>query len=181
MVEQSYVDEKAQCQQVQGRWHMFKRILVCLDGSDLAEHVLPHVAEMAMQGPTNIVLLEVLPEHVEVTTGVTQRTPSSVQHHSEEYLQGLASPLAAAGVDVTSVALIGRPEEAIIKYARDNQIDLIAMATHGRGGLQNTLFGSVAQHVLRESGLPILLIRPSIASLRRVQRAQSQPEPAVQR
>jgi nucleotide-binding universal stress UspA family protein len=80
---------------------------------------------------------------------------------------------------VKAVTLLGKAEEAIIRYARDNQIDLIALATHGRGGLQNTLFGSVAQHVLRESGLPLLLIRPSIASLRMVQRAQR--EPAVQR
>jgi nucleotide-binding universal stress UspA family protein len=160
---------------------VFKRILVCLDGSNLAEHILPHVIEMAMQGPTKVTLLEVLPEHVEVTTGVTQRTPSSVQHRSEEYLQGLASPLTAAGVDVSSVSILGKPAEAIIKYARDNQIDVIAMATHGRGGLQNTLFGSVAQHVLRESGLPLLLIRPSITSLRRAQRAQAQREPVVQR
>ena len=80
-----------------------------------------------------------------------------------------------------AVTLLGKAEEAIIRYARDNQIDLIALATHGRGGLQNTLFGSVAQHVLRESGLPLLLIRPSIASLRMVQRARAQREPVVQR
>jgi hypothetical protein len=60
----------------------------------------------------------------------------------------------------TEVTILGKPEEVIIRCARDNQVDLTAMATHGRGGLQNPLFGSVAQHVLRESGLPLLLIRP---------------------
>jgi nucleotide-binding universal stress UspA family protein len=104
-----------------------------------------------------------------------------MQHRAEDYLKGLASPLAAAGVDVSCVTLLGRAEEAIIRYARDNQIDLIAMATHGRGGLQNTLFGSVAQHVLRESRVALLLIRPTMASLRGVQRAQAQSEPVVQR
>ena len=160
---------------------MFKRILVCLDGSELAEHILPYVAEIATQGPTEVVLLKVLPETIGGVTGVSQKTPASVQRRSEEYLRGLASPLAAVGAHVKAVTLLGKAEEAIIRYARDNQVDLIALATHGRGGLQNTLFGSVAQHVLRESGLPLLLIRPSIASLRRVQRAHAQREPVVQR
>lgn len=159
---------------------MFKRILVCLDGSDLAEHILPHVTEIATPNLTTVVMLKVLPETIGGVTGVSQKTPASVQHRAEEYLKGVASPLAAAGVDVSSVIMLGKAEEVITRYARDNQIDLIAMATHGRGGLQNTLFGSVAQHVLRESGLPLLLIRPGIASLRKVQRAQSQREPVGQ-
>lgn len=53
-----------------------------------------------------------------------------------------------------------------------NQIDVISVATHVRGGLQDTLFGSAAQHVLRESGLLLLVVCPSIASPRTVQRAQ---------
>jgi nucleotide-binding universal stress UspA family protein len=160
---------------------MFKRILVCLDGSDLAEHILPHVAEIATPGSTQVVMLKVVPETIGGVTGVSQKTPASVQHRAEDYLKGAASPLEAAGVAVRAVALLGKAEQVIIRYARDNQIDLIAMATHGRGGLQNTLFGSVAQHVLRESGLPLLLVRPSLASLRRVQRAQVQREAAVRR
>lgn len=159
---------------------MFKKILVCLDGSDLAEHVLPHVSDMVEQGPTKIVLLKVLPETIGGVTGVSQKTPWTMQQRAEEYLRGLASPLEAAGIEVTCVTTLGKAEEVIIRYARDNHIDLIAMATHGRGGLQNTLFGSVAQHVLRESGLPMLLVRPSLTTLRRVERAQAAREPAVQ-
>jgi nucleotide-binding universal stress UspA family protein len=159
---------------------MFKRILVCLDGSDLAEHVLPHVSEMVEQGPTKVVLLKVLPETIGGVTGVSQKTPWTMQQRAGEYLRGLASPLEAAGIEVSCVTMLGKAEEVIVRYARENQVDLIAMATHGRGGLQNTLFGSVAQHVLRESGLPMLLIRPSLATLRRVERAQAAREPAVQ-
>jgi nucleotide-binding universal stress UspA family protein len=159
---------------------VFKKILVCLDGSDLAEHVLPHVSDMVEQGPTRVVLLKVLPETIGGVTGVSQKTPWTMQQRAEEYLRGLASPLEAAGIEVSCVTMLGKAEEVIIRYARENQIDLIAMATHGRGGLQNTLFGSVAQHVLRESGLPMLLIRPSLTTLRRVERAQVVREPAVQ-
>lgn len=160
---------------------MFKRILTCLDGSDLAEHILPYVADVAMPGSTKVTLLKVLPENIGGVTGTSQKTPTSMVRRAEEYLNGLASQLAAAGIDVSSVVAVGKAEDQIIRYARENQIDVIAMATHGRGGLQNTLFGSVAQHVLRESGLPLLLIRPSISSLRRVQRAQLEREPAAQR
>jgi len=139
---------------------MPKRILACLDGSDLSEQILPHVAQIVTPGSTKVVLFKVLPESIGGATGVSQKTPSSMQHRAEDYLKGLASPLAATGVDVSCVTKLGKPEEGIIRYARENQVDLIAMATHGRGGMQNTLFGSVAQHVLRESGLPLLLIRP---------------------
>ncbi len=156
---------------------MFNKVLVCLDGSDLAEHVLPHVSDMVRQGPTEVVLLKVLPETIGGVTGLSQKTPWTMQQRAGEYLKALAAPLEAAGVKVSCVTMLGKAEDVIVRYARENQIDLIAMATHGRGGLQNTLFGSVAQHILRESGLPMLLIRPSLASLRRVERAQAKSEP----
>lgn len=142
---------------------MARRILVCLDGSSLSEQILPRVAEMATSGSAKVVLFKVLPESIGGATGVSQKTPLSMRQRAEEYLKGLASRLTAAGIDVDCVTMLGKAEEAIVSYARDNQIDLIAMATHGRGGLQNTLFGSVAQHVLRGSGLPMLLIRPQHA------------------
>lgn len=156
---------------------MLNKILVCLDGSDLAEHVLPHVADMVRQGPTEVVLLKVLPETIGGVTGVSQKTPLTMQQRADEYLKALASPLEAAGARVTCVTMLGKAEQVIVRYARENQIDLIAMATHGRGGLQNTLFGSVAQHVLRESGLPMLLVRPGLATQRRVERAEGRSEP----
>lgn len=159
---------------------MFQKILVCLDGSELAEHVLPHVSGMVARGPTKVVLLKVLPETIGGVTGVAQKTPWSMQQRAEEYLKGLAAPLEAAGVEVTCVTMLGKAEEVIIRYARENQVDLIAMATHGRGGLQNTLFGSVAQHVLRESGLPMLLIRPTLATLRRVEGEEARHERVTQ-
>lgn len=142
---------------------MAKTILVCLDGSDLSEQILPHVAEMATPGSTKVVLFKVLPETIGGATGVSQKTPASMQQRAEEYLKGLASRLGAASIDVSAVTALGKPAEAIMKYARDHQVDVIAMATHGRGGLQNTLFGSVAQHVLREVGIPLLMIRPKHA------------------
>ena len=56
--------------------------------------------------------------------------------------------------------LIGSPGPTIISYANESNIDLIAIASHGHSGLRNILLGSVAEYVVRESGLPILMIRP---------------------
>ena len=66
----------------------------------------------------------------------------------------------AKGLDVTCVALQGMAGAVIISYAHNESVNLIALATHGHSGLGRVIFGSVADHVLRESGLPILIIRP---------------------
>jgi nucleotide-binding universal stress UspA family protein len=76
------------------------------------------------------------------------------------YLGKLAAPLRKRGIEVETVAVPGRPGEAILDYANTNSISLIAIATHGRGGLRRAVFGSVADQVLRRSGLPVLVIRP---------------------
>jgi len=76
------------------------------------------------------------------------------------YLGRVAAPLRKRGIEAETVALLGRAGEAILKYADANGIGLIAIATHGRGGLRRAVFGSVADQVLRESGLPVLVIRP---------------------
>ena len=139
---------------------MFKTVLVCLDGSRLAEQILPHVAELVRQSDAKVTLLRVITPRAEAASPLARQPPLSAERGAEDYLEEAASSLAAAAVDVQCIALQGKPGEAIVRYARENRFDLIAMATHGRGGLQNTLFGSVAQHVLRESGIPLLLIRP---------------------
>jgi nucleotide-binding universal stress UspA family protein len=75
-------------------------------------------------------------------------------------LEKLAGPLRKRGIQVKTVAIPGGASEAILDYASTNNVNLIAIATHGRGGLRRAVFGSVADHVLRESGLPVLVIRP---------------------
>lgn len=73
----------------------------------------------------------------------------------------LALSLQQKGLQLEYVALHGlQVAEAIVSYADDNNVGLIAIATHGRSGLGRLVFGSVADFVLRESGLPILLVKP---------------------
>jgi nucleotide-binding universal stress UspA family protein len=82
------------------------------------------------------------------------------QQQARAWLERAAGPFREKGVEVEPVLLQGAPGDAIVSYAVDNNVGLIAMATHGRSGLGRALAGSVAEHVLRNSGLPVLVVRP---------------------
>jgi len=141
---------------------MFKTILICLDGSSLAEQVVQYAADVARRYSSRVVLLQVVPSSVLISTGVSVQTSKSVEQSAMAYLEGVASSLKSARGAVDCVTAQGEPGEAIVRYAKENKVDLIAMSTNGRGGLGQSLFGSVAQYVLREAGLPILLVRPKV-------------------
>ena len=152
---------------------MFKKILVCLDGSSLAEQIMPYVTREATAHKGKVTLLQAvsIPEipvpGIPGVPGVPMHTEAMLEHHrramdkAKTYLESLAQPLRQKRLQVDSVILEGPPGPAIVNYAKDNKIDLIAIATHGHTGLRHVVFGSVAEYVLRESGLPVLMIRPS--------------------
>jgi nucleotide-binding universal stress UspA family protein len=151
---------------------MFEKILVCLDGSDLAEQILPFAAEEARCFQGQLVLFHVVPEQVIVSPGIPGSPGGPVempgmvarmrkeQRQASAYLRKVAKKLRESGLEVEPVVRQGVVGEGIIDYANSNNIGLIAIATHGRSGLGRAVFGSVADYVLRESGLPILIIRP---------------------
>ena len=90
--------------------------------------------------------------------GIIHQTTLSPQ--AEAYLEQVAQPLREKGLDVECVILSGAPGDTIISYAHENEVKLIAIATRGRSGLGRLAFGSVADFVLRESELPILVMKP---------------------
>jgi nucleotide-binding universal stress UspA family protein len=152
---------------------VFKKIMVCLDGSDLAEQIIPYAIEQASRFKSKIVLCRIVsepsfasigipgfPSMAMETTGMArQATKNEVE--SLSYLKKWADRLMAEyGMSAESVAMFGAPGEAIVKYAAENGVDLVTIATHGRSGLGRVLIGSVADYVVRQSGIPILLIRP---------------------
>lgn len=151
---------------------MLERILVCLDGSELAEQILPYATQEALAFEAELVLLQVVPEPVTFSPGIPGAGPVPVQTDTmievakqassgaKDYLEELAAPLREQGIKVETVAIVGRAGQMIVDYATRNSIDLITIATHGRSGLGRAVFGSIADYVLRRSGLPILLIRP---------------------
>jgi nucleotide-binding universal stress UspA family protein len=151
---------------------MFKKILVCLDGSDLAEQILPYAAAEALRFQGKLVLFRVVPEPVAFSPGIPGAGAAPIQtdamlsdakralDKAREYLEKIAAPIRKKGIKVDAVSTLGRAGEAILDYADSNNVNLIAIATHGRRGLERGVFGSVADYVLRESGLPMLVIRP---------------------
>jgi len=148
---------------------MFKKILACLDGSSLAEQILPYAAEEALRFDSKVVLLRVMdvPSTVAWIQGtdpdaniVTEESQRE-EKEAEVYLESLAAPLRAKGLDVEAVIMhrVGA-DEAILDYTEKNGVELITMTTRGRSGLVRAVLGSVADSVLRTSGLPMLVIRP---------------------
>jgi nucleotide-binding universal stress UspA family protein len=153
---------------------MYERVLVCLDGSELAEQVLPYVAEVARRFESAVVLLRVVSQPVVMTPGVpgssgmpvvTARAEKRVEEEerdSEGYLKLVAERLLKEyQVRAECVTSIGDAGRTIVDYAAENGVGLIAIATHGRTGPGRVLFGSVADFVVRQTRLPVLLIRPS--------------------
>lgn len=151
---------------------MFKKILICLDGSRLAEQILPYAIEQALRFGSKTALLHVMsvPDRIAMASvaGATPQTADMIEEEAqrqkaemEDYLEGVAKPIADKGIDVECVTLEpSQPGQAIVKYAQESSFDLICIATHGHSGLGRVVFGSVADHVLRQSGLPILVIKP---------------------
>jgi nucleotide-binding universal stress UspA family protein len=151
---------------------MFKKILVCLDGSEIAEKIIPFVREEALAMGSRVILLRVVSIPSNLTLDIpgfpavpfkTSSMPEQLKKEdgmAKAYLKKVAQRLRERGIKVMSKTLVGPPGPTIISYANENKIDLIAIASHGHGGLRNFLFGSVAEYVVRESVLPILMIRP---------------------
>lgn len=148
---------------------MYKRTVVALDGSPVAEAIVPFILEIAGPLDMEVILVRVnIPPRPVVVEGSVQLTvedPETARVDAEEYLAALAAELRGKGVRVRTQVRSGRPAEEIVAVAREMEGDLIAMTTHGRSGLGRLLFGSVAEAVLRESNLPVFLLRVTEAQV----------------
>jgi nucleotide-binding universal stress UspA family protein len=152
---------------------MFEKILVCLDGSPLAEEILPYVTAESRHF-TKIVLLRVVnPPVVDLPLGVPGaelgplQTKTMLKHFRDtltkdapDYLEKQAAPLREKGLEVETAVLEGTPAKTIIDYAAENGVTMLAIATHGHGGLREITVGSTAEYILKHSGLPVLMITP---------------------
>jgi nucleotide-binding universal stress UspA family protein len=142
---------------------MYKRALVPLDGSPLAEAIIPFLIDIAGPLDMAVVLLRVLePVPPAVVEGVRHELVDIGEartHDAERYLSALAETVRSRGVSVSYQVRSGRPDVEIVEAARDTSADLIAMSTHGRSGLGRLLFGSVAEQVLRHADVPVFMMR----------------------
>lgn len=129
----------------------FRRVLVPLDGSELAAAALPMARIVALSTGSELTLVTVLPEDA---------LPGSTREPAD-YLQEVAAPMRAVGVVVHTTIRVGEPATAILELVSECEADLVLMATHGRSGVGRALLGSVADQVLRAGVVPVLLLHPN--------------------
>ena len=153
-----------------------KTLLVPLDGSEMAESVLPHIERLAKQtGPelVEVVLLRIcepplapsyyVPEFAGASLNwgeYIQQEVAACKHTAKEYLIGIEQKLKDAGVSVQSEVPAGKAADEIVDYANKSPFNIIVMATHGRSGISRWVYGSVAENVLRDVSCPLFLVRP---------------------
>ncbi len=148
---------------------MYRKIMVPVDGSEMAEWVLPHVESIAGGcGAKEVVFVRAIEPFRPIATneGVsfTQKDLDQMQAASvaeaEDYLSRLLTRAKYEGTNVRSAVIQGSPFEALPQYAQKNNIDLIVIATHGRSGISRWVWGSVADRILRSACVPVLMVRP---------------------
>ena len=137
---------------------MFKKILVPLDGSKLAEGIVPRVEWLAKIHDGEVTLIRVALAHTFPGVDPVQHQVNVVRE-AEEYLARVEANLKGLGVKVKSVVRYGHDAQEIVDHARDRDFDLIAMSTHGRTGLTQFVLGSVASKIINTATVPILLCR----------------------
>jgi len=144
---------------------MYQRILIPLDGSELAEDILPHAEALARAFKAEVVLLQVIsayPVSPHVTAPMMQRVEDVERLAREEataYLTRIEEWLQVKGIRVQKIVSTGEVAGEILEQARHHGCDLIAMMTHGRSGLGRWVFGSVADKILQRACCPVLLVR----------------------
>lgn len=146
---------------------MYQRIMVPLDGSDLAECVLPHV-EAISKGclVKEVVFLRVLETAhywnyplLTLPDDVIRQIESERKAAAEKYLSQLVERARYDGVNVHWEIIEGVVADSIADYATKNEVDLIIIATHGRSGISRWVLGGVADRILRSACVPVLMVR----------------------
>jgi nucleotide-binding universal stress UspA family protein len=146
---------------------MYKKILVPLDGSELAECVLPHVEAIASGcGVESVIFVRAVDTSVPsdvydayVPAELKREAEERAETTAREYLDEVAGRFNLDGIEVQKQLLTGKAAESIAEYATKNDVELIAIATHGRSGVSRWAWGSVADRVLRSACVPVLMVR----------------------
>ena len=148
---------------------MYKKILVPLDGSDLAECALEHVKAIALGcNVPELVLFRVVEP---IYTGADAMSYGAVMYadlinqvekEAQEYITDVTEKFKRnTGIEAQSVLAHGNAADEILEYSKKNKVDLIIMTTHGRSGISRWLFGNVADKVSHHSTVPVLIIASS--------------------
>ncbi len=149
---------------------MISHILVPLDGSELPEGVLPYAKDLGSRLHAKVHFLQVFEGEMPNLWDAGSDGRVAIEFAAEQtkreektagnYLSQLVSNWRAEGIDAGCTVVEGTPAVKIIETAHSLGVDLIAMSTHGRSGLGRLVSGSVADEVVREAGIPVLLVKP---------------------
>ncbi len=150
-----------------GREPSLKRLLIPLDGSDLAEQILEPAIALGSVMDAEYILIRAVEPTLPFDGFAVMADPIAIEHGKEDraavaqvYLDRLAERLRATGLQVQTQVVVGKAATSIVDAARRQDIDLIAVATHGHGGLTRFVLGSVADKVVRSTFTPVLVYRP---------------------
>jgi nucleotide-binding universal stress UspA family protein len=148
---------------------MYQKIMVPLDGSELAECALPHAIHIAKASKARIVLVSVteriqgfriIEDRTErLETRLSPEARGKFEKQAQGYLDKIAKQLEREGLKVDTDVQFGSPSEGIIACSINNKCDIIIMASHGRSGISRWSHGSVADKVFRASNLPVLMVK----------------------
>ncbi len=147
---------------------MYTKILVPLDGSDMAECVIPYVKWFQkVSNVDEIIFLRVV-EPFHVAGGLeAQVVPEDKEHIEQdavklarEYLEKMSGRFEDGKIKITPVIKLGKPSKIIAEYVGESNVDLIIMATHGLSGIHRWVRGSIADEIVHAAKVPVLLIKP---------------------
>jgi nucleotide-binding universal stress UspA family protein len=144
------------------------KVLIPIDSFEFGLQVVPHLTQLLDPAHTELVLLRVAPEprmveldangNLDLTIYADQVAASLEANFHTEMLPALHR-LEKAGFQASTTMRFGDPAYEIERYLDEDEVDLVAMTTHGRTGIDRMLFGSVAEHVLHHAQVPVLLVR----------------------
>jgi len=153
---------------------MYRRILLPLDGSELAERILPHTIELARRFEATVVLLHAVTSRVEVlsravasdpigaspvTAEVAEDVVVAEEDSTTRYFARMADRLQGEGLKVEQLIMEGEAVRTLAHVIAEQQIDLVTMTTQGRSTLGRLFLGSVPESLLEEVEIPVLLLR----------------------
>ncbi len=144
-----------------GEWQKPRRILIGLDGSERAEEILAPALGLARAWKSGLLLVHVVPAPGPRSTGEAGTWLQRQSLVAHRYIHAMAVKYRAQGLDVHSqVPVRWDPAQVLQELAGTDDVDMLALSTRGLGGIDRLLLGSVADKVIRGSGLPTLVLRP---------------------
>lgn len=150
---------------------MYNKIMVPLDGSDLAECVMPHVEAIISGFKSKEVVFARVVDPIRLPAsvpahgkfGFTEKDRHQLETGRKKaanaYLEKMVDSLDISGTVFNFIVLEGNPANMLTDYATENEVDLIVIASHGRSGVSRWVMGSVAERIMRTSCVPVMMVR----------------------